>query len=96
VFKKEIYTGWTILKHPVEYLENQARERKIFQIKVVWFRRDLRRDIRWYHWFDLEELFESHMKVTSMFLNGIPYFSLHILVADLESFPKHCNQMFLH
>jgi len=34
-----ICTGWTILIHPVEYLENQARERKIFQIKVVWFQR---------------------------------------------------------
>jgi len=38
--KDIIYTGWTILIHPVEYLENQAQERKIFQIKVVWFRRD--------------------------------------------------------
>jgi len=33
-----IYTGWPILIHPVEYLENQARERKMFQTKVVWFR----------------------------------------------------------
>jgi len=35
-----VYTEWTILIHPVKYLENQARERKIFQIKVVWFRRN--------------------------------------------------------
>jgi len=40
IFKSNIYTGWAILIHPVEYLDNQARERKIFQIKVVWFRRD--------------------------------------------------------
>jgi len=33
--QKEAYTGWTILIHPVEYLENQARERKIFQTKVL-------------------------------------------------------------
>jgi len=32
------YTGCFILIRPVEYLENQARERKIFQTKVVWFR----------------------------------------------------------
>jgi len=32
------YTGWPILIHPVEYLENQARERKMFQTKVIWFR----------------------------------------------------------
>jgi len=25
-----IYIEWTILIHPVKYLENQARERKIF------------------------------------------------------------------
>jgi len=31
------YTGWPVLIHPVEYLENQARERKMFQTKVVWF-----------------------------------------------------------
>ena len=52
--------------------------------------------IRWYHWFDLEELFEGHMKVPSIFLNGIPYFLLHILVADLESFLKHYNKVFFH
>jgi len=45
--------------------------------------------IRWYHWFVLEESFEGYVKVTSIFLNATPYFLLHILVADLESFPKH-------
>jgi len=34
----DIYIGWPILIHSVEYLENQARERKMFQTKVVWFR----------------------------------------------------------
>jgi len=47
--------------------------------------------IRWYHWFDLEESFEGHVKVTSIFLNGTPYIFLHTFVAYLESFPKHYN-----
>jgi len=47
--------------------------------------------IRWYHWFYLKESFECHVKVTSIFLNGTPYIFLHILVAYLESFPKHYN-----
>jgi len=47
--------------------------------------------IRWYHWFDLEESFEGHVKVTSIFLNGTPYIFLHILVAYPDSFPKHYN-----
>jgi len=47
--------------------------------------------IRWYHWFDLEKLFEVHVKVTFNFLNGTTYFLLNILVAYLESFPKHYN-----
>jgi len=47
--------------------------------------------IRWYHWFDLEESFEGHVKVTSIFLNGTPYIFLHILVAYLDSFPKDYN-----
>jgi len=48
-------------------------------------------NIRWFHWFDLEESFEGHVKVTSIFLNGTHYIFLHILVAHLESFPKHYN-----
>jgi len=28
---------------------------------------------------------------SNVFLNGTPYFLLHILVAHLESFPKHYN-----
>jgi len=47
--------------------------------------------IRWYHWFDIEESFEGHVKVTSIFLNGTPYIFLHILVVYLDSFPKHYN-----
>jgi len=47
--------------------------------------------IRWYHWFDLEQSFEGHIKVTLNFLNGTYYLSLHILVAYLQSFPKHYN-----
>ncbi|EZA62079.1 hypothetical protein X777_06195 [Ooceraea biroi] len=53
-------------------------------------------DIRWYHWFDLEELLDGHMKVIFNFLNRTYYFSLHILVAYLESFPKHYNKIFFH
>src|SRR5258705_6697233 len=37
-------------------------------------------DIRWYHWFDLEELLYGHMKVIFNFLNRTYYFSLHILL----------------
>src|SRR5258705_13993025 len=37
-------------------------------------------DIRWYHWFDLEELLDGHMKVIFNFLNRTYYFSLHILL----------------
>jgi len=39
------------------------------------------------------------IKVRAMslkFLNRIPYFSLHILVSHLESFPKHYNKIFFH
>jgi len=32
----------------------------------------------------------SKIKVASIFFNG-NHFLLHNLVADLESFPKHCN-----
>jgi len=66
----------------------------IFDFREKWFRHVLygfERAIRWYHWFDLEESFEGHVKVTSIFLNGTPYIFLHILVAYLESFPKHYN-----
>jgi len=48
-------------------------------------------DITWYHWFDLEALFEDHMKVTFNFLNGTLNFLLHIFIAYLEGFPKHYN-----
>src|SRR5580765_5319599 len=47
--------------------------------------------IRGYHWFDLKESPEGHVMVTSNFLNGTPHILLHILVACLESFPKHYN-----
>jgi len=47
--------------------------------------------IRWCHWFYLEKSFEGHVKVTTNFLNGTPYILLHILIACLESFPKHYN-----
>jgi len=61
--------------------------RKCFKQKLYGFEGN----ITWYYWFDLEELFEGHVKVTFNFLNRIPYILLHILVAHLESFPKHYN-----
>jgi len=61
--------------------------KKCFGQKLYGFERA----IRWYHLFDLEESFENHMKVTSIFLNGTPYIFLHVLVAYLDSFPKHYN-----
>jgi len=66
----------------------------IFDFREKWFRHVLygfEGAIRWYYWFDLKELFEGHMKITFNFLNGTYYLSLHILVAYLESFPKHYN-----
>jgi hypothetical protein len=42
-------------------------------------------------YFDLT--LDSPLKATFNFLNGTPYFSLHILTAHLESFPKHYNYL---
>ena len=36
-------------------------------------------------------ILNSYLKVMLIFPNGTSYFSLHILVAYLESFPKHYN-----
>jgi len=55
-----------------------------------------KRAIRWCHWFYLEKSFEGHVNVTSNFLNGTPYILLHILIACLESFPKHYNEVSFH
>ena len=41
--------------------------------------------------FDLEVKFKGHLKVNAKILNGNPYFLFDILVAYLESFPKHYN-----
>jgi len=41
-------------------------------------------------------LCRTHMKVTLIFPNDKSYFSMHILVAYLESFRKHYNQIFFH
>jgi len=56
----------------------------------------LKGDIRWYYWFDLGWRCQGQGKVTLNFLNGTPYFLLHILVAHLESFPKHYNYVSFH
>jgi len=59
----------------------------MFQIKVIWFRET------YDAWFNFEKLFESHVKIIINFLNEISYISLHILIAYLESFLKHYNQV---
>jgi len=45
---------------------------------------------------DLGVQFRGPFKVNLIFLNGTPYYLLHILVADLESFPKYYNKIFFH
>jgi len=35
-------------------------------------------------------------QITSIFLNGTPYFLLHILVAYFKSFPKYYNKVYFH
>jgi len=61
------------LSEDIEISQKQPSKQKCFRQKLYGFKGD----IRWYHWFDLEELFEGHMKVTFNFLNGTYYLSLH-------------------
>jgi len=72
---------------PLNISQTVHSRKKCFRQKLFGFEGA----IRWYHWFDLEESFEGHVKVTSIFLNGTPYIFLQILVAYLDSFPKHYN-----
>jgi len=46
--------------------------------------------------FDIKGHFQGNLKVNVRFLNGNPYFLLFILVAYLDSFPKHYNKVFLY
>jgi len=46
--------------------------------------------------FDINGHFQGHLKVNFLFLNGNSYFLFLLLVAYLESFPKHYNKVFLH
>jgi len=41
--------------------------------------------------FDLKVEFRDHLKINIKIFNRNLYFSLHVLVAYLESFPKHYN-----
>jgi len=38
----------------------------------------------------------SHVKVTSIFLNGSPYFLFQNLITDSKSFSKHYNEIYFH
>jgi len=49
----------------------------------------LKGDTRWKCGLDFKWSCKNQVKVINIFLNGNPYFLLHILVAYLESFPKH-------
>ena len=40
--------------------------------------------------------YQGQSNVTLNFLNGMLYFSLHILVAHFENFPRHYNKIFVH
>jgi len=64
------YTGCFILIAPGKYLEKYGNYEKMFRTKVVWF---LEGHKIVTHWFDLEQSFEGHVRVTSIFLNGTPY-----------------------
>jgi len=72
---------------PLNISQTVHFRKKCFRQKLFGFEGAIRR----YHWVDLEESFEGHVKVTSIFLNGTPYIVLQILVAYLDSFPKHYN-----
>jgi len=49
-------------------------KKKCFRQKLFGFEGD----IRWYHWFDLEESFEGHVKVTNFFKWNTLYIFAHL------------------
>jgi len=61
--------------------------RKIFETKVVGFKMIYLLILSVWPWVALPR--SDQVKVTSIFLNGIPHFWLQNLIADVESFPKH-------
>jgi len=52
--------------------------------------------IQWSNQSDLWWCHQDQSNVTLNFLNGTPYFLLHIPIAHPESFPKHYNKIFFH
>jgi len=77
---------WFIISRIDDFIE------KFFERKL----HDLKRNTRWKCGIDLEWSFQNQVKFIIVFLNGNSYFLLHILVAYLESFPKHYNKVTFH
>jgi len=69
-----------------EYLGKYKFYRKMLQTKVVGFKKIC---LYWSYQFDFGWRRQGQAKITSSFLNGIPYFWFQNLVADIKSFSKH-------
>jgi len=70
---------------PLNISQTVHFRKKCFRQKLFGFEGAIRR----YHWLDLEESFEGHVKVTSIFFNGTPYIFLQILVAFQNTIIKY-------
>ncbi|KAG5326559.1 AMPN Aminopeptidase, partial [Acromyrmex heyeri] len=71
----------------LKYFENDQLQRKIYKSEVVGLQKIYLID-------DKRLTLSGICKVN--FLNGTPYFLLHIFIAYLESFPKHYNKIIFH
>jgi len=87
-----VYTGCPILKVPPSAFQDQRLKENDSHKSCREQRRLSNIDLG----FDIKGHFQGHLKVNFRFLNGTPYFLLHILVAYLDSFPKHYNKVFFH
>jgi len=85
------YTGCFILRDMVDYLWIDDFIEKFFERKL----HDLKGNTWWKCGLDLTWSDQNQIKVIVSF-NGNPYFLLHILIAYLESFPKHYNKVTFH
>jgi len=74
---------WSIISRIDNFIE------KFFERKL----HGLKRDTLWKCGLDLEWPCQNQVNIINVFLNGNPYFLLHIVVAYLKSFPKHYNKI---
>jgi len=77
-----LYTRCFILSDMTDYFANRWFYWKIFRTKVAWL--EGRHIMEIWTW-----PCQNQVKVINVFLNGNPYFLLHILVVYLESFSKY-------